>query len=84
MYSDLGFDLLQDLKAAAAAGIKTTKAVLLARGGQAIAATPEGQQAIRQSLAQQAADRAADLFSSPIVPIALGLGAVYFLFGRRR
>jgi len=86
MYGDLGFDLLESLKEAAAAGVAATKASLLTRGGTAIAASPEGQAAIKQSLIEQAQTKGRTVAQGIPLSVLLGAGGLvlYFAFFRRR
>lgn len=91
MYGDLGFDFLQTLKEAAAVGLTAAKQDILARGGAAIAASPEGQQAIRQTVrstvrakVESAASSAGDFLARVPLPVWLGLGALVVVRLRRR
>lgn len=86
MYGLEGVNLLDSLKQAAATGVREAKASLLARGGEAIASTPEGQQAIKDSLFQQGSSKLQSAISSvpPIMWYGLVGSGLYLLFSRRR
>ena len=83
---DLGLEIPSWLTDTAQQAFEAARAAILARGGQAIVETPEGQAAVREEVKKRVLQRAGQVAraAAPIgLPIILGLGAL-FLLSRRR
>lgn len=84
-YGALGLDLLQTLKTALGAGKQAAQDVLLSKAGTAIARSPQGQAAIKQSLVAQGKEAAVSVLDTvrPFLIPALVLGGLYYVTRNR-